>query len=73
LATSFLSYKKHFVVAKWGFFSLSVIEVCLWHQFPLSKEDMPIDYPRPQLVQGREEKKTTTKQSIKPSPKVVTK
>jgi hypothetical protein len=62
LATSFLSYKKHFVVEKWGSFP-NVIEVYLWHQFPLSKEDTPIDSPRPQLVQGIKEKKITTKQS----------
>jgi hypothetical protein len=39
----------------------------------LSKEDMPIVSPRPQLVQGREEKKTVVEQSRKPFPEIVTK
>jgi hypothetical protein len=39
----------------------------------LSKEDTPIDSPKPHLVQEREKKKKiTTKQFRKPSPKVVT-
>jgi hypothetical protein len=38
----------------------------------LSKEDTPIDSPKPQLVQGREEK-ITMNQSREPFPKVMTK
>jgi hypothetical protein len=34
----------------------------------LLKEDMPIEYPKPQPIQGREEKKIVTEQSRKPSP-----
>jgi hypothetical protein len=30
-----------------------VIKICLRRWFPLSKEDTPIDFPKPQLVQER--------------------
>jgi hypothetical protein len=49
------------------------MEVYLRHWIPLSKEDMLIDFPRPQLVQGREEKKIATKQSRKPFLEIMTK
>jgi hypothetical protein len=39
----------------------------------LSKEDTPIDFPKPQLVQEGEKKKITTKQYREPSLEVLTK
>jgi hypothetical protein len=50
-----------------------VIKVYLQHWFVLSEEDIPIDFPKAQLIQRRKENKTIAKQSRKPSPKVVTK
>jgi hypothetical protein len=40
-----------------------VIEVCLCHWFPLLWEDTPIDFPKPQQIEGRKEKKIVVEQS----------
>jgi hypothetical protein len=40
-----------------------VIEVCLCHWVLLLEEDTPIDFPKPQQIEGRKEKKIVVEQS----------
>jgi hypothetical protein len=40
-----------------------VIEVYLKHWFPILDKDTPVDFPKSQLVQEKEEKKTIDERS----------